>query len=367
MLGKKILDLVPTPENPRNSEGAMLRMADGSILFAYSRYSGGTCGDHAPADIYTMSSRDEGESWSEPMLAIDHRIFGNIQNVMSVSMIRLENGDAGLFYLVKRGPEDTRPELRRSSDSGKTWGDPVCCVPKKGYYVVNNDRLVRLSDGSLYFPAALHRTLINDRGEMEIEYRAEMTSFCSHDDGRTWEENPGRCILNPGRFGASGLQEPGVLELSPGCLWGWARTDLGCQYETFSVDNGRHWTPPTPSMFTSPCSPMSVRRTPAGEILAVWNPVPNYNGRVNPLPRWNDGRTPFVCALSRDNGQSFSAPQVIEQEPESGYCYCSMFFTRDDSVLLAYCAGGQEDPSCLCRLRIRKIPLAQIRGNGGAE
>ena len=360
MLGKKILDLAPTAENPRNSEGAMLRMEDGSILFAYTRYSGGTCGDHAPADIYTIRSLDEGESWSAPALAIDHRSFGDIQNVMSVSMIRLENGDAGLFYLVKRSPEDTRPELRRSCDGGKTWKDPVCCVPYKGCYVVNNDRLVRLSDGSLYFPAALHRTYNDGKGEVQIEYRAEMTGFSSHDDGLTWEEIPGRCILPPGRFGATGMQEPGVLELHPGCLWGWARTDLGCQYETISMDYGLHWAPPTPSMFTGPTSPLCVKRTPKGELLAVWNPVPNYNGRVNPLPRWNDGRTPFVCAISGDNGQTFSAPMVLEDEPESGYCYCAIFFTRDDSVLLAYCAGGQQDNSCLCRLRIRKIPLAQL-------
>ena len=36
-----VLDLKPQEGNPRNSEGAFIRMDDGTLLFAYSRYSGG--------------------------------------------------------------------------------------------------------------------------------------------------------------------------------------------------------------------------------------------------------------------------------------------------------------------------------------
>ena len=42
MLGKIILDLPPSPGNPRNSEGAMLRLNDGSILFIYSAFAEAT-------------------------------------------------------------------------------------------------------------------------------------------------------------------------------------------------------------------------------------------------------------------------------------------------------------------------------------
>ena len=37
----------PAPDNPRNSEGAFLRGKQGEILFAYSRYHGESCHDHA--------------------------------------------------------------------------------------------------------------------------------------------------------------------------------------------------------------------------------------------------------------------------------------------------------------------------------
>ena len=61
MLGKIILDLPPSPGNPRNSEGAMLRLNDGSILFIYSRFCGSDAADDAAADLYALISDDEGE------------------------------------------------------------------------------------------------------------------------------------------------------------------------------------------------------------------------------------------------------------------------------------------------------------------
>ncbi|MCK5815189.1 MAG: hypothetical protein KAH07_04515, partial [Flavobacteriaceae bacterium] len=47
--GKEItLRLEPKPGNPRNSEGDFIQLKDGSILFVYSHFTGGT-GDNATA------------------------------------------------------------------------------------------------------------------------------------------------------------------------------------------------------------------------------------------------------------------------------------------------------------------------------
>ena len=42
-----------------------------------------------------------------------------------------------------------------SSDQGRTWSEPVLCMPGAGYYVTNNDRIIRLGSGRLVVPAAL--------------------------------------------------------------------------------------------------------------------------------------------------------------------------------------------------------------------
>nr|WP_246358875.1 sialidase family protein [Paenibacillus phytorum] len=162
----------------------------------------------------------------------------------------------------------------------------------------------------------------------------------------------------------SGLQEPGLIELKEDVLWAWARTDLGRQYEMFSADGGETWSTPIPSRFTSPNSSLSMKRIPgSGFLLAVWNPIPNYETRVLEKHSW--GRTPMIGAISKDNGQTWEGNFAVEREEDhGGYCYTAIHFT-EDSVLLAYCAGEPEDVICLSRLRVRKIPLSSILDDTG--
>lgn len=356
--GNVVLDLRPAEGNPRNSEGAFIELKDGRLLFAYSRFTGDSHSDDAVASIAARVSSDEGETWSEDrIIAVpaDHEAI----NIMSVSFMRMANGDIGLFYVFRYGWHDTRLHLRRSSDEGQTWGEPVCCVPGPGYYVTNNDRVVRLSGGRLIVPCALHRM----RGESTTDWksfdgRGIVYFFLSDDDGLTWREGKEFCVL-PVPRSASGLQEPGVLELANGVLWSWSRTDMGYQYEMFSHDGGETWSQPVPSVFTAPCSPLSVKREPrSGHLLAVWNPIPNYQTRK--LERHSWGRTPLVGAISKDEGKSWTQFFAAETEEDGGgYCYTTIHFTGD-SVLLAYCAGEEEDGICLARLKMRKIRLADI-------
>ena len=94
-------------------------------------------------------------------------------------------------------------------------------------------------------------------------------------------------------------------------------------------------------------------------IYAIWNPIPEYNGREKVDGIFLGGRSPLVMAVSRDNGKNFSEPVAFEWEEDHGYCYCAIHFVRD-GILLAYCAGGVEDKSCLTRCRIRKIRMEEI-------
>ena len=154
-----------------------------------------------------------------------------------------------------------------------------------------------------------------------------------------------------------GLQEPGVIELKNGILQGWARTDLGRQYQFSSRDGGDTWSPAVPSRFWSPISPLSVKRLQDGRLLAVWNPVPQYETRAE---TGNGGRTPLVYALSADEGRSWTPARAIEDDPFCGYCYTAIY-VEDDHVLLAYCAGdARTDGQCLNRLRIVHIDQGEM-------
>lgn len=354
---KIVLDLRHKRNNPRNSEGAFITLADGRLMFAYTRFTGSSWSDHAPASIAARYSKDGGRSWSRQ----DRILVGNKGgcNVMSVSLLRLEDGRLAMFYLQKNHMLDCRPQMCISDDEGQTWSRHTRCIPVIGYFVLNNDRVIQLRGGRLVIPVGYHRFkgewAQKNKGSL-LDSRAIAFFFLSDDLGKTWREAKDWWTL-PVR-GGSGLQEPGVVELNDGRLYGYCRTDRGCQYEFFSEDSGETWSAPRPSVFRSPCSPMSIKRIPAsGHLLAVWN---DQSGRPRQPPAQPEswGRTPLVMAVSKDEGRTWQRPRLIEADPGRGFCYIAIHFT-DDAVLLAYCCGGRGS-TVLQDTCIRRIPLASL-------
>lgn len=353
--GQILLDIPPKKGNPRNSEGAFLRLKNGDLLFMYSEFHGESDADHAGCDIVKIVSSDEGLTWTAPETVVSSKDSSAL-NVMSISLLPLRGDAIGLFYLLRKSRTEMRVVLRRSNDQGATWSDAVCCIPRPGHYVINNDRVVRLSTGRILLPLAEHP--ITMTGDSVSRYAPGMGCFFySDDDGESWRESEFSLSLNV-RDAWGGFQEPGVIELKGGLLWCWARTSLGRQYECYSRDGGKQWSAPSPSVFTSPLSPLSMKRLPDGRLFAIWNPIPEYQTRVT-VPR-TGGRTPLVYALSSDEGVSWSSPTILEDDPNSGYCYTAIY-PSNDYLFLSYCAGNTEkDTACLNRTRIRRIPLSSL-------
>lgn len=346
--GQVVLNLEPNRENPRSSEGSFARLKSGRVIFYYTQFYGGAR-DESPARIVGIYSDDGGRTWSAPQTIVENS-GGN--NVMSVSLLRLAGGKLMLFYLVKNSWIDCRPLIRFSTDEAATWSEPKPVIAAPGYFVVNNDRLVQLSTGRLIVPAAFHRARGSDpHSSKSFDPRCLAMWFYSDDEGQTWQESATWWAI-PVRSG-TGLQEPGVVELQDGKLFGWARTDQGMQYGFASADAGLSWSAPTPTEMKSPVSPASIKRLPdSGKLLAVFN---DHSGRF-PFPKGR--RTPLVAAISSDGGQTWPQARVIEGDPEGWYCYTAMAFV-EDAVLLAYCAGDSKVGG-LNRLRIRRLELSSL-------
>ncbi len=354
-----VLELGHGERNARNSEGAFIDLSDGRIMFAYTRFPGSRWGDNDRATIAARFSDDGGRTWSRRDRILVAREGGF--NVMSPSLIALAPGRIGLMYLRKNHLHDCRLFMRTSEDDGKTWSEAAPCIPAPGYFVVNNDRVVQLSDGRIVVPAAFHRARL--AGETKDlagwDWRGLALFFHSDDGGRSWKESSDWWGLPvPSR---SGLQEPGLVEMKDGSLYAWARTDTGCQWHMVSTDRGATWSPPSPSRFHSPCSALSMKRVPAtGELLAVWNDHARRWKLPSPA-RSSWGRTPLVAALSADEGKTWKA-RLVESDPRRGYCYTAIHFTRG-AALLAYSCGGVGS-GVLQDLRVRRIALDWLRAPG---
>lgn len=331
----KIRLLPPGPGNPRNSEGAFIALKDGKLLFVYTHFTGGGA-DHAAAHLAARSSNDSGRTWA----AQDELVLENEanMNVMSVSLLRLANDDIGLFYLRKNAADDCRLYLRRSSDEGKRFGEPTLCIPEAGYYVVNNDRVIRLESGRLVAPASFRQAAGKVAAHPGIAI-----CYLSDDDGRTWRRS--KSELHPPERSRSGLQEPAVVELKDGKLMMLCRTDQGSQYRSYSTDGGDSWSQAEPSEIKSPLSPASIKRIPkTGDLLMVWNDHSNVNASLG------GKRTPLSAAVSKDEGKTWGKAKTLDDDPDGWYCYTAIAFL-DDRVLLAHCAGDS---------KIGRLNLTQI-------
>jgi Neuraminidase (sialidase) len=332
--------LPPGKGNPRNSEGDFIQLKDGRVLFIYTHFTGGDR-DESTAHLAGRYSADAGRTWT----ARDELVLPNEggQNVMSVSLLRLQSGEVALFYLRKNSLEDCRAYLRLSTDEARTWGPPTLCTPAPGYFVVNNGRVIQLKTGRLVVPAARH----NVPGHTWTG-RGVALCFLSDDGGKTWR--PSRTELQGPEGSRSGLQEPGVVELKGGKLLMFCRTDRGCQYLSDSANGGETWLPARPSDLKSPLSPASIKRIPkTGDLLLVWND----HRDVDAAHRGK--RTPLKVAVSRDEGKTWDKVKTLEDDPAGWYCYTAIAFVGD-RVLLEHCAGGKDVP-LLSRLQLTSFDL----------
>lgn len=352
-----ITEILRSKNNPRNSEGDFALLKDGRILFAYCRYSGSDANDDAPCNIAGMISDDDGKTFKHLNHYLAKASDHGVQNIMCASLLRLDNGELCLFYLCKVGVCSSF-YLRRATADETHFGEPECCVELRDdtYYVINNCRICKRSDGSLIIPAANHQVISDEKGKRRNGGFAKARFFGADANGRNPHILCNNVEMPYPSFSSTGLQEPGAIELPDGRIYSYYRTDLGFQFESFSSDGGKSFSVPVQSRFTSPESPMLIMRNPfGGKYYALWNPVPNYNGRYPAGSPWiTAGRTPFVMAQS-DNGIDFSEYTVIESDPERGFCYPAMHFMSEKEMLLSYCCGGKDDGCCLTRTRIRKI------------
>ena len=348
-------DLDPTPAHPRSTEGSYVTLRSGRILFAYSRFSGGRS-DYDRSEIVEIFSDDQGRTWSPPRLIVP---TGDYTNVMSVSFLRLASGKIARFHLVKKGRlRDCHVVMSLSADEGATWSPPKYIHDAPGYFVLNNDRVIQTRTGRIIVPVAYHRLRGASDDWASWDPRGITLWYYSDDEGTTWKESDHWWAL-PVASG-SGLQEPGVVELKDGTIYAWSRTDRGMQYEYRSTDNGKSFSAPVPSPFRSPNSPLSLERMPGTEALvAVYN---DHSGRF-PVPPDRNRRSPLVISLSRDEGQTWDLPRVIESDPTGWYCYAAIHFTAD-AVLVAYVAGDDK-VGRLSRLRLRRLPLSFLGFPGG--
>ena len=353
-VGKQVLMLATGNDNPRNGEGDFVRLSDGRIMYAYTRYSGDDWNDHCPADIVAIYSSDEGESWTREKVLFAHD--EKTKNFMCANLFRTNAEKLGIIYLRKDINGAAVPCFSYSEDEGKSWSDAIECINSDKYYVLENGKVIRLSSGRILIPLNYHPLSGDNR---EISFCGEMVFVASDDDGKSWFFvcDP-VCIPYDVQNSGAGLQETVVYEKNDGSLRAYSRTDLFCQYESTSKDGGCTWSVPVPNVFfSSPLSPLGLKKSNR-TVYAVFNPTPVYTSRdgdkTNPL--WH--RTPLVLSASSDDGANFEKVFFLEDDPDNTYCYPAIF-DGGDYLLVAY-YHSNDSKITLSSCKISKIMKSEM-------
>lgn len=306
----------------RGMMGDLLQLKDGSVLFSYT-----------DGDIMVIRSTDGGRTWGPPAVLVkapEPPLKGNIAHP---SFLRTPGGDLLLTYIYNTYP--TTPYFgqnyyRRSRDEGQTWSEPLCYTPHPGYLPVHNDRLHVLSTGRIIATAEYKAYLPSSDDHSGY---VGMT-FYSDDDGYSWY--PSRNTVDMYRDNQHvEVQEADVVELKDGRLLMFARTYSGWPVFAYSTDKGESWGPPLPRKdIAMPYAGLAtVRRLPGtGDLLFLWIGERSQDPADPKINR----RCALTAAISQDEGATLIHQRNLARDPQDDFGYQAVEFLADGTVLVGY-------------------------------
>lgn len=353
---------VKTPHGDHNRRGStlarspgriggasMMMRGDGSILLM-AHYQD-KVQDQGLFEIHQMTSVDNGKTWSKlkALLSAPDRTF------MMPALLRLKSGVA-LFCYTERNKSLTESKryCKRSTDGGLTWSEPILITKETlktqglefSVPTGPHDRLIQASSGRILIP--IHYPWFPPDAKPPRNHARWIASsvYYSDDEGRTWACATGPILLRGMTPAASrnrdiqGVWEPAIVEVEPGKLLMYMRSNTGWYYEIRSNDNGTTWTPPRQSSFRAPLAPAKLVKLPDGVIGIVYNGIVDYND-YNFGRRWE-----LATMTSRDGGATWQNPRLLEfADPYGGqrklqYCYPSLLWNKGVLHLTYYGVVG---------------------------
>lgn len=246
-------------------------------------------------------SKDNGRTWSAPRKLFDfpsgHGDFSSGACLLSrEGSIHVFGLDYYGFDFKDRVKSKSYLWHARGRDGGKTW-EPVQKVDFGLEYTGSSNNAFQLSSGRIIAPVS---GLSNRRV-------GPWVSLCpySDDDGKTWHKPAQQITMSAGaaNWYESGAVEPVGFQFQDGRVWLLPRSQDGWQWETFSKDDGLHWTPARHSRFISNQSAMAVFRLKDGKVLLIWN---NCGAEGQGSVHWGNAERAVLCAaVSSDEGRTW--------------------------------------------------------------
>ena len=296
------------PKDSANTSGfnqgpSITVLPDGRLMAAW--FSSPSEGAESQRIMQAFSS-DQGRTWGEATVLQDFAGQADFDPALFVA-----GQETFLFFAAVRPQIDVY--FRRSSDSAKTWTEPVR-LNQLNHTTRSNG--IRLSKGELLAPLHLRGT----KGGGVLK---------SRDGGETWTRFG--AVANPDGQGG----EPTIAETKSDAIHMLLRTKDGQLWRSISRDKGETWSATEKTGLASTSSASHLLCTRNGTLVLTYNPGPD------PL------RFPLHIRLSHDEGQTWSEPTLLADRPAKvgGWSVCYPTLTElADGTLVAIWAQIKSSP-----------------------
>lgn len=269
--------------------------------------------DEGRPDVSIWTARHDGAHWLEPKLVADGRQpDGSRHPCWNPVLFQPSRGPLLLFYRVGPSPRAWWSLLRRSTDGGRTWSDPVR-LPG-GVLGPIRAKPVELPDGTLVAGSSTEHA-----GWVVHMERAPLGG----DLGAAASWSRTSSLNDPASFEAI---QPTILVHSPTRLQVLCRSRQRVVTEAWSEDGGRTWGAMTATPLPNPSAGIDAVRLADGRFLLVYNPTPSGRSRLD-LAVSDDGRSWRSAATLEDGPGEYSYPAAIQAR--DGRVHVTYTFRRE--------------------------------------
>lgn len=289
--------LIPTGNHNTAHAPALIETADGGLLCAWFAGSFEGSGD---ISIVVSKLNSELQRWSVPV-TVSKGINRSEQNP---AFFRAPNQEIWLIYTSQVSRQEGKDNMQftsiimvqKSSDEGKTWGEPEVLFAKEGTF--SRQAIQILSNGRWIFATWLcvesPEGLTNDPTEFQI----------SDDEGRTW-----KAVAMPE---SNGRVHANVLEVSKGHLVAFMRSRFADHvYKSESFDFGDSWSIPEATVLPNNNASISAIKLATGEIALAYNMNAAAQAEFGKIS-WPGLRNPVVVSVSEDEGKTWPVGRIFE-------------------------------------------------------
>ncbi|HVY76553.1 MAG TPA: sialidase family protein [Puia sp.] len=266
-------------------------------------------------DMLAYRSSDRGKTWTGPTIAfdIDYNQHGFIPFIPKNSNRIYAFGTQPIFgmYTRENGQQENAPiGYRYSDDDGYHWSEVRIIKPVNdpGFRGMSVMRMTETDRG----------TWLLGSHEGDWSYKPLITRqylLRSEDQGKTWELLPGK--RHGGWFARcfDRMDEGRPINIGNDSVLFMIRTPEGHLWSSYSKDDGKTWTNPSPTPLVHPDAPPMLYKLSDNKTLIEFfhneNHDLNYTGLSGTKKEIMMDRSELWFSLSTDDGKTWSEPRFL--------------------------------------------------------